>query len=576
MLEGAMVDKVRVAAVQFSVTDDEAENLTTCLRMIDQAAAHEPMLMVLPEFVNRACLVRDFDKGYAQAISLDGPFLESISGKAIEHQCHIVINCTVRRANNTVSDTNILIGPDGKQLATSDKQVLIGAENEYIAKGTELCPIIQTSIGRIGMLSCMDGVLPETARGVALRGAQIICNTLNSFALDESTLHIPVRASENKVFVVAANKVGPLLPPEVTRDVAQTFGRNPSDFDGAGESQIVAPDGTILARAPFDEEGVAVADIDIALADKKIRPDGTDIYAARRPEIYGPIAVRSSTTSRSSALNKIEVAVYQTDKNAEDPIQEAVQSITDAAAQGIHLVVLPELFYLLEGITDDPIEAVKAGDCATKVLQEGLLGTETYAVTTVVADGHNGSYQHCAVLVGADGVVLRQRQMHPCARHPWATDLGDEIVTADMFWGRLALVAGGDVIFPEAYRLATLKDAHVVASPTALLERWEVETGLIERAAENRIAVVAATRPNNTCTSVIAASTIEFSSFDKPFRRFLNYPEVTVADVEPGLTKAVVYPIAASNRSMSPNTNVLENRPISLLGPMLRSNKEKQ
>jgi len=567
-----MVDKVRVAAVQFAVTDDENENLATCLRMIDQAATNEPMLMVLPEFVNRACLVRDFDQGYAQAISLDGPFLESIAGKAVEHQCHVVINCTVRRGNNTVSDTNILIGPDGKQLATSDKQVLIGHENEYIAKATELCPIIETSIGRIGMLSCMDGVLPETARGVALRGAQIICNTLNSFALDEATLHIPVRASENKVFVVAANKVGPLLPPQVTRDIVQMSGRDPSDFDGAGESQIVAPDGTILARAPLNEEGVAVADIDIAFADKKSRPDGTDIYAARRPEIYGPIAVQSSTSNNSSALNKIGVSVYQIDKNAEDPTQVAVESITGAAAEGVHLVVLPELFYLIEGITDDPSGAVKAGEYAIAVLQQSLFGTDTYAATTIVSDGHNGLYQHCGVLVGADGVVLRQRQLHPCARHPWAKDLGDEIITFDAPWGRIALVAGGDVIFPEAYRLATLKDAHVVASPTALLEKWEVETGLIERAAENRIAVVAATRPNNTCSSVIAASTIEFSSFDKPFRGFLNYPEVTIADIEPGLTKAVVYPIAASNRSMSPNTNVLENRPITLLEPMLRSN----
>src|SRR6185436_5759996 len=109
----------------------------------------------------------------------------------------------------------------------------------------------------------------EVARGLALRGAQVLLNSLNSFALDEADLHIPVRAAENKVWVVAANKVGPLLPVHQLPAIAARLGVPPEWLHGAGESQIVAPDGTVVAKAPRTGEAVVVADIDVSLADDK-------------------------------------------------------------------------------------------------------------------------------------------------------------------------------------------------------------------------------------------------------------------------------------------------------------------
>src|SRR5437868_976030 len=83
-------------------------------------------------------------------------------------------------------------------------------------------------------------------RALALRGAQILCNSLNSFALDEGSLHIPVRAAENRVFVVAANKIGALIPEALLEPVSAQTGIPVRFLSGAGDSQIVAPDGTVL------------------------------------------------------------------------------------------------------------------------------------------------------------------------------------------------------------------------------------------------------------------------------------------------------------------------------------------
>ena len=64
----------------------------------------------------------------------------------------------------------------------------------------------------------------------------------------------------NKVFVVAANKIGALVPPHMAQAVADRLKIPAEAIAGAGESQILAPDGTILAKAPMLGEAAIFAD----------------------------------------------------------------------------------------------------------------------------------------------------------------------------------------------------------------------------------------------------------------------------------------------------------------------------
>ena len=154
-------------------------------------------------------------------------------------------NCTLAREDGRVTGSNILIGPDGAILAVSDKQVLMGSERDHLDPATERSTVVETPFGRVGLYSCMDGVINETPRMLAVEGAQVLLNSLNSFALDEASLHVPVRAVENRVWVVAANKVGPLVPERSIAAVAERVGVPAGLLHGAGESQIVAPDGSV-------------------------------------------------------------------------------------------------------------------------------------------------------------------------------------------------------------------------------------------------------------------------------------------------------------------------------------------
>lgn len=555
----AQKTKIRAAAVQFGVVADVAANLQTCLRMIDEAAKHKPDVMVLPEFVNHIAWYRDAAHCYGVAVSLDDDFIQAIGRKAKEHGCYIKINVTLKRDDGKVSGTNVLFDPAGNVVGLTDKQILMGNENNFLEKSTTIAPILETELGQVGMYACMDGVIPEVARALAVRRPQMLLNSLNSFAHDEASLHIPVRAAENKVFVVAANKVGSLVPEEMREAVAARLKIDPSFLEGAGESQIVAPDGTVLAKAPMKGEAVVFADIDLSEADNKLRPDGTDILSTRRPELYAPLGVESKSGGKMPGAESLLAGVGQVSGQGKEALDSALKMIAEGEKAGVKLIVLPELFHITNL---DAQRAEKESVEMIRALQSDL--KDAYVATSIVEDG-----AHVGVLFNKSGVVLKQPQLHTSGRHAWSK-LGDEVNVFDAEWGRVALVIGNDAIYPEAFRLAALKDVEVVAVPTLILEKWEVELGFKERAAENRMNVIVASKSDSGIYAITEDFTLWTEWKDRPFDGNINYPVITMAQGD-GLTIAEIHPAAAVNKMVSHRTDVLNGRPWKLAEPLVSS-----
>ncbi|UFS97732.1 carbon-nitrogen hydrolase family protein [Nocardia huaxiensis] len=535
----------RVAAAQLAAGTDVEANLQACLRMIDAAAGAEAELVVLPEFCHHLSWYDDRAHARRMACTPGDPFLTAIADRAARHRMYVKIGVTMARPDGRTTGTGLLFGPGGTVLGESDKQILMGAENDHLDPGIDDSPVIDTPLGRIGMYACMEGVVNEVPRSLALRGAQLLLNSLNSFATDEAGLHIPVRAAENKVWVVAANKVGPLLPEAELPAIAARLGVPPDRLRGAGESQIVAPDGTRLAMAPATGEALVVAEIDIARADDKRRPDGTDLLAARRPELYAPLSDNPGERIAAPGAPTATAGLAM-------PTATAVREL---ATSGTDLIVLPEM-------ADIPIpEVVRA-----------LADTAAYAVLSVRdGDAHQG------VLVHAEGVVGTQPQLHPTARHPWLTAPGKELTVFELPWGRLALVIGDDALFPETFRLAALAEADVVAVPFTPSEPWELRLGLPERAAENRLNVVAAGVGPNGLTGGIHALSPDFTlwtAWSGPFTGVISHPDVTVA--APGATTAhaTIRPAQAVNRAVSRGTDLVAGRPRRPLGTLTARTEE--
>ena len=556
---------LRVGAGQFSAGTDVDANLAACLRLIDRAAAAGVKVFVLPEFSNHAAWYDDADHAWQVALTVDGPFASAVADRAATHQMYVQLNVSVRRSaevGGPLTTSNLLFGPDGSLAGRSDKSVLMGNENTYFTRATTPNPILALPIGRVGLYACMEGVITEPARALAVQGAELLLNSLNSFATDEASLHIPVRAAENAVWVVAANKVGPIVPVEKLDSVASMLKVPPSALNGGGESQIVAPDGTVVAKASRDSEDIVWADICLGdAAAARSRPDGTDRLSMRRPPLYARLGdAPEKRTAVSGGAASLVAAVAIPTGPQPNHVGEAVRA---AAAGGARLVVLPELCGL--------VEQEDATHLEVRALIDAIIAScgASHVVTSLPMNG-----AHVGLVIGVEGIVHRQDQLHRSARHEgWHTSLGSSVDTVDLPWGRLAVIVGDDLVVPEVARLAALAGCHVVAAPITIAEPWEVSLGLLERSAENRVCLVAASAApgfdGGILTSIPAGMTLWADGRERPFDGSINVPDVVNVAGGPGVTFMTLQPVNAANKVLSRNTDLLDGRPWQIAGPLI-------
>jgi predicted amidohydrolase len=141
----------------------------------------------------------------------------------------------------------VVVDARGEVAGVYRKTHLFPAERAWCAPG-DAPVVVETELGRIGLIICFDGDFPELARIEAVQGASVIVRPsalLRSADIWELTNR--ARAYDNHVFVVGANAIG------TDRGGAHYF----------GNSMIVGPDAHVLARAT-SQEGWAFATLDPA------------------------------------------------------------------------------------------------------------------------------------------------------------------------------------------------------------------------------------------------------------------------------------------------------------------------
>jgi predicted amidohydrolase len=546
------VSGVRVAAVQFAVGVDVSANLATCLRMIEAAADRDVELVVLPAYCNHPEWYTDRTHAQQVACRPGDPFLTAIAAAAERHRVYLKLHVTLA-VDKRVTAANLLFDPAGELIAQGDTHVLPGPERHWLDPAQVLEPVIETDVGRLGMYGGGDGALAELPRALALRGAQILLASLSSVTTDDARLHVPVRAAENKTWVIAANAVG-------ERPGADTHGVPAEWLVGAGESAIVGPSGTVVTRAPRAGESVVAAEIEPGWADDKTRPDGSDLFLARRPRLYAPVTGPSTGADRPAA-ERIAVAIVRPHGHGMSAIEEAADLVHRAASNGADLVVLPELFFYHHGRADGSF----LDGIAVDVLSQALDGTRCHAVTSLPDDS-----AHVGVLISGRGVRGRQLQLHACARHiSWQGTLGDRLIPLDLEWGRLVIAVGDDALYPETFRLAALLEADAVAVPCAPAERWELTLGLPERAAEHRLNIVAAAHagPSGGGAIVVPAADPYLHPGRDGFQGALTQPAVTPVTADARLVAGTIFPARSRDREPTEEaTYVVDGHPWRLAG----------
>ena len=238
--------------------------------------------------------------------------------------------------------------------------------------------------------------------------------------------------------------------------------------------------------------------------------------------------------------------------------------------------MLPELFCLGPAWQDDIGAAIESSNAALERMTCLLRDRPGLALCTSLLRSSTGKPVIAGALVGAQGLFCEQLQRQAAGAHREAVSVGSSLEIFDLPWARVAMLVGEEAIYPEYAKLAALAGAHVLAVPFALQEPWEVEYGLPSRAAENRVCVVAASRPRDGRAGLIADLERDFTIMtpwrERRFDGYINQPLITRQSPEVPVTSAVIHPAAAANKLMSQDTDLLADRPWRLSGDLVADN----
>lgn len=487
---------VRVATAQFFSGTDVAANAELVVSYLRAAAEAGVQLIVFPENSNRVRDYADRDECWEKSERLDGAFVTRIREACAELGIHAVVGVDMSEdVKPIVRIASVLIGPDGDILHVHHKTVFWDYEYTLFTAGTQELEVVDTSLGRIGLLMCADGIVPDVPRVLGLKGAQIFCNSLNSRGPDEVRVHVPLRTLENHVWHISSNTVG-----------------GPADgWPWMGGSQVVAPRGEILVSAGEEHEGMVWTDIEVAEADDKLVPGFADVLGWRRPDLYAdlladhadlPVADMLGPVAEDMESKFLDVATLQVSwfHNQDWTVTRAVGQIAHAAKQGATLGVFPELFCFRPGeVAADPAKAAAYSKGALETIQAACAEHGLWVVVNLVessesAEGEARFHSTAYLVDNAGEIRATYRKAHlDTAESAWAT-AGDEIVVADVEIGRIGLMIGNEVWLMEMARMLTLRGAEVIAHPANWDRAEAADCAATERTEENRVHLVSVNR----------------------------------------------------------------------------------
>ena len=283
--------QVKVAALQFSCSRDVQENINKAEKMVREAADNDANIILLPELFERQyfCQEKRYDY-YDYALPLEkNPAVNRF--KEVAKELGVVIPVSFyERDIDRLFNTVAMIDADGRVLGIYRKTHIpddhFYQEKFYFTPGDTGYKVFDTRFGCIGVGICWDQWFPETARCMAVQGAEMLLYPTDIGSepiLDvDSSSHwrrvMQGHAAANLMPVVAANRIGV----ETVEPCKENAGQS-SSLDFYGCSFIADATGDIIASAK-QEETILYGEFDLdALKEDRL---SWGLFRDRRPETY--------------------------------------------------------------------------------------------------------------------------------------------------------------------------------------------------------------------------------------------------------------------------------------------------
>jgi predicted amidohydrolase len=255
--------KLKIGAAQMPVTDNVEVNYRNILRYLQLAQRRGLDLVVFPE-----CALSGYGPThFARPADIDHRAVEAKLRQLpndIRRLGVAVVLGASRKVGKRIYNSAFWFDRSGKQIGLYDKLHLMDNEKPFYTRGQRLASQLTFKTVPMGMQICFDFRFPEPWRLLAGKGAQLVVHLANGCRKGDAwkvpvwEAHLRSRAAENGYFVVSANAAGPYQ---------------------MGASQIVDPDGLLLASARLNTAELIVAELDTAWASRRF-------FKARRTDLY--------------------------------------------------------------------------------------------------------------------------------------------------------------------------------------------------------------------------------------------------------------------------------------------------
>jgi N-carbamoylputrescine amidase len=279
--------KVTVAATQMSITWDIENNIKKADKMIEDAAKAGANIILLQELFEAPyfCQKENYDYFKLAKEFKDNPLIHHFSLIAKKYDVVLPISF-FERAGNVFYNSLAMIDADGTVLGLYRKSHIPTGEcyekKFYFTPGDTGFKVFKTKYGRIGAGICWDQWFPETARILALKGAEILFYptaigsepVLPKDSKDHWQNTMCGHAAANIMPVVASNRIGT----ETEGDSSMTF---------FGSSFIANEEGNKVEEMNRTDEGFILHTFDLEENEKKRYSWG--VFRDRRCDLYTPI-----------------------------------------------------------------------------------------------------------------------------------------------------------------------------------------------------------------------------------------------------------------------------------------------
>ena len=280
---------VKVSAIQMSMSEDKAANVNKAEKLVRSSAQDGANIILLPELFEGLYFCKDMDDKYfswAKPLK-NNELIKRFSDLAKELKVVILVSYFEKSEENYFNSL-VVVDSDGSVLDNYRKTHIPDGpgyeEKFYFKPGDTGFKVYDTTYGKIGVGICWDQWFCETARALAVKGAEIIfyptaIGSEPEIGLDSKEHWQRVQmghAATNTVPVVVANRIGV----EKGETCSLTF---------YGSSFITDYTGEKIAEASRDKEEIIYAVFD--LEDNQKQREYWGLLRDRRSDMYEDLVV---------------------------------------------------------------------------------------------------------------------------------------------------------------------------------------------------------------------------------------------------------------------------------------------